>query len=284
MTLLRVLLFSTAVLLTYTLFANILPQVQSNPPEEEVPIIAGEMDQDAQIAWGEKLFDGKGTCTLCHNNLGRAPDLLVMDLNTAFAERLVDTRYDGEAKGEEGAKAVEIYLRESLDDPSAFVVAGFGKKGTNDTVSPMPVVGGPPISLSDIESDALIAFLQDKGGYDVTVPLPAPGEDTAATDEEDSEEDEGPAESVEAALEKFSCAACHNLGGSGADVGPKLAGIGQRLSTDEIQQAILDPNAVVSEGFEPDTMPADYGEQMRVSELQMIVDYLSTLAQSEAAQ
>ena len=284
MTLLRVLLFSTAVLLAYTLFANILPQVQSNPPEEEAPIIAGEMDQAGQIAWGEKLFSGKGTCTLCHNDLGRAPDLLVMDLNTAFSERLADDRYDGEAKGEEGAKAVEVYLRESMDDPSAYVVAGFGKKGTNDSVSPMPVVGGPPISLSDIESDAVIAFLQDKGGYDVTVPLPEPGEETVAGDSEDGEEKEGPAETAEAALEKFSCAACHDLGGSGADIGPKLAGIGQRLSMGEIQQAILDPNAAVAEGFEPDTMPADYGEQMRVSELQMIVDYLSTLAQPEAAQ
>jgi len=282
MTLLRVLLFSTAVLLVYTVFANILPQVQSNPPEEEEPIAAGEMDLAGQIAWGERLFSGKGTCTLCHNNLGRAPDLLVMDLNSAFTERLKDDRYEGDAKGEEGAKAIESYLRESFIEPSAFVVAGFGKKGTNDTVSPMPVVSGPPISLSETESNAVIAFLQDKGGFDVTVPLPEEGGEAASSEAE--EEEDGPAETVEAALEKFNCAACHDLGGSGADVGPKLVGIGQRMNAAEIEKSILNPNATIAEGFEPDTMPSDYNEQMRVSELQMIVEYLSNLAQPEAAQ
>ena len=282
MTLIRVLLFSTAVLLAYTMFANILPQVQSNPPEEEAPPVAGEMDQASQIAWGEKLFSGKGTCTLCHNNMGRAPDLLVMDLNSAFAERLADSRYEGEAKGQEGATAVETYLRESLVGPSAFVVAGFGKKGTNDTVSPMPAVDGPPISLSDIEMDALIAFLQDRGGIDVSVALPEAGGE--ALEEDDEEEEEGPAETAEAAIEKFSCSACHDLLDSEADVGPKLGGIAQRMSSAEIQAAILDPNASVAEGFEADMMPADYNEQMRISELQMIVEYLSNLKEAEVAQ
>jgi mono/diheme cytochrome c family protein len=282
MTLLRVLFFSTAVLLVYTVFANILPQVQSNPPEEDEPIIAGEMDQAGQIAWGEKLFGGKGTCTLCHNNLGRAPDLLVMNLNAAFSERLADEKYDGEAKGQEGAAAIETYLRESLIDPSAYVVAGFGKKGTNDTVSPMPVVTGPPISLSEAQSNAVIAFLQDKGGFDITVPLPE--EDGEASAEDEDEEEEGPTESVEAAIEKFSCSACHDLSGSGADVGPKLGGIGKRMKAAEIRKSILDPNAFVAEGFEADTMPGDYNEQMRISELEMIVEYLSTLAEAEVAQ
>jgi len=284
MTLLRVLLFSTAVLLAYTLFANILPQVQSNPPQEEEPVFDGKMDQAGQIAWGEKLFGGKGTCTLCHNSLGRAPDLLTMDLNSSFAARLVDERYQGEAKGEEGAKGVETYLRESMHKPSAFVVAGFGKKGSNDTVSPMPVISGPPISLSEVEMNALIAFLQDKGGYDVTVPLPEKAGDVPAGDGADDGGDEGPAETAEAAIEKFGCAACHDLGGSGADLGPKLGGIGKRMSAAEIETSILSPNAVVAKGYEADIMPPDFKEQMRVSELQMIVEYLGKLPEAEGAQ
>ena len=203
MTFVRVMAFSVLVLLAYTLFANILPQVQSNPPEDEAPVITGEMDMAAMVAWGDKLFSGKGTCTLCHNNLGRAPDLLVMDLAAAFAERLADARYEGTAKGRNGPEAVEAYLRESFVDPSAFVVAGFGKKGTNDTISPMPRVDGPPITLSEVEMNAVIAFLQDKAGMEPTVPLPT-ADEGAAEDEED-EDDEGPAETAEAALEKFGC-------------------------------------------------------------------------------
>ena len=281
MTFVRVIGFSVIVLLCYTVFANILPQVQSNPPEEDEPIVAGEMDMEGMIAWGEKLFSGKGTCTLCHNDLGRAPDLLVMDLKAAFDERLADSRYDGEAKDEDGAKAVEIYLRESLVDPSAYVVAGFGKKGSNDKVSPMPDVSGAPISLSEPQIDALIAFLQSKGGYDVTVPLPEAGE---SADDDDEEEEEGPAETAEAAIEKFTCNACHDLEGSGADAGPKLNDSGKRLGPDGLRKAILEPNAEIAKGFEPDTMPADYAEQMRISELEMIVDYLMKLSDAGGQQ
>jgi len=285
MTLIKVLLFSVFVLFSYTFFANILPQVQSDAVEEETQPDKGGMDQDGQIAWGEKLFSGKGTCTLCHNNMGRAPDLLQMDLGTLLPARLTDSRYQGVAKNGQGAKAVEAYIRESMVDPSAYVVKGFGKKGSDDTISPMPKIDGPPISLSRAEEDALIAFLQDKGGFDVTVPLPETGAEPAAdgADEGDGE-DAGPAETAESAIGKFGCAACHDMFGSGAELGPELEGLGERMSKDEIREAIIDPNATIAEGFDADTMPADFGEQMYVSELQMIVDYLKNLKSTGAAQ
>ncbi|MBT6095282.1 MAG: c-type cytochrome [Rhodospirillaceae bacterium] len=270
----RVIGFSVIVLLCYTLFANILPQVQSNPPEDDEPIVAGEMDMAGMLAWGEKLFSGKGTCTLCHNNLGRAPDLLEMDLATAFDERLKDASYAGEAKGQDGAEAIETYLRESMVDPSAYVVAGFGKKGSDDKVSPMPDVSGAPISLSEPQINALIAFLQSRAGVEATVSLPEAGDAEADADEED---DEGPAETAEAAIEKFTCGACHDLAGSGADTGPKLNGTGKRLGLEGLRKAILEPNADIAKGFEADTMPPDYAEQMRISELNLIVDYLMNL-------
>jgi len=283
MTLIKVLLFSVLILFSYTFFANILPQVQSDAPEEEPPVAVGEMDQEGQIAWGEKLFTGKGTCALCHNNLGRAPDLLKMDMSTSFPARLADNRYQGVAKAEQGIKAIEAYIRESMVDPSAYVVKGFGKKGSNDTVSPMPKVSGPPISLSETEENALIAFLEDKGGFDISVALPKADDAQAAADEGDDSE-EGPAESAEAAIGKFGCAACHNLFESGAEIGPELVAVGKRLSAEDIRQSILDPNQAIAKGFEADNMPGDYSEQMRVSELEMIVEYLKNLESGEAAQ
>jgi mono/diheme cytochrome c family protein len=276
MTLLRVMLFSLFVLLSYTLFANILPQVQSDPPVEEAAPSAEGMDLPAMAAWGEKLFSGKGTCTLCHNAMGRAPDLLTLDLAQAFADRLTDPNYRGAAKGESGAKAIEIYLRESFVEPSVYVVAGFGKKGTDDKVSPMPAVDKAPISLKPTEIDAVIAFLQDRAGSEMTVPLPSSGEADADTEEED--EEEAVAETAEAAIEKFTCAACHDLDGSEADVGPELKASAARLGRAGLMLAILDPNAEIAEGFEADMMPEDYAEQMRVSEMNLIIDYLLTQA------
>jgi len=283
MTLIKVLLFSVLILFSYTFFANILPQVQSDAVEEETSPVTGDMDQEGQIAWGEKLFTGKGTCALCHNNLGRAPDILKMDLSAVLPARLADSRYQGVARAEQGIKAIEAYIRESMVDPSAYVVKGFGKKGSNDTVSPMPKVSSPPISLSETEENALITFLEDKGGFDVSVPLPKSDDAQAAIDEGDDSE-EGAAENAVAAIGKFGCAACHNLFESGAEIGPELVAIGKRLSAEDIRQSILDPNQVITKGFESDTMPDDYSEQMRVSELEMIVEYLKNLESREAAQ
>ena len=270
MTFVRVMLFSILVLLVFTGFANILPQVQSDPPAEEV-VETGSLDMAGLVAYGETLFSGKGTCTLCHNNLGRAPDLLALDLAATFTDRLGYT-------GGEGASAVEVYLRESLLDPSAYVVAGFGKKGTEDKVSPMPVVDAPPIELDAVQIDAVIAFLQVRAGLEPTVPLPSADEAPAAEGEAaEEEEPEGPATDAVAVIDKFYCSACHDLEGSEADAGPDLRGIAGRMSREKVMEAVFDPNAEIAEGFEADTMPADFAEQMYVSELTLIVDYLMDL-------
>lgn len=268
MTFLRVMVFSVVVLLIYTGFANVLPQVQSDPPAEEV-IEAGSLDMAGMIAYGEKLFDGAGTCTLCHNDLGRAPDLLKLDLALTFDERMADPANADLAD-------LEVYLRESLLDPSAYVVAGFGKKGTNDTVSPMPVVNAPPIEMDEVQMNALIAFLQDLAGVDPTVPLPSADEAPAADEEGEDEGEPLAANGVEA-IDKFFCAGCHDLEGSEADVGPPLNDLAGRMSRGDLMEAILNPNAIIAEGYEADFMPDDFGEQMHVSELVLLVDYLMNL-------
>ncbi len=275
MTLFKVLSFSLAIMLVYTVFANVLPQVQSDPPEVENVAAEANLDMPGMIAMGDKAFSK--TCTLCHNDRGRAPDLLALDLSKEFLSRLNDASYKGVAKGKEGAVGVEAYIRESMLKPSAFVVPGFGKKGTNDTVSPMPVVSKPPISFSEIKMNAVIAFLQDRAGFEPTVPLPAASADLGG----DSGGDGG-AEKIattgEDAINKFGCSACHDLLGSEADTGPDLRGVGDRLGGKEgIKKAIMVPNDTIAKGFDPDIMPDDFSQQMRVSELNVLVDYLLNL-------
>ncbi|MCK5921474.1 MAG: hypothetical protein KAG66_11075, partial [Methylococcales bacterium] len=77
-TLAKVLGFSFALTLVFTLVANMLPQVEGEAPVDE-EIDLGELTMDSFIATGESLFSGKGTCTLCHNDLGRAPDILALN-------------------------------------------------------------------------------------------------------------------------------------------------------------------------------------------------------------
>ncbi len=268
---LKVVGFSLALTLLFTLVTYLLPQVEGEAPVEQT-VDLSTLTMDDFVALGEELFVNKGTCTLCHKPApqGRAPDIQNKDMLALTAERLADARYQGDARD------AENYIRESLVDPSKYVVATWGKKGTHDTVSPMPAVDKPPIQLSTMEMDAIIAYLQAKDGNEVTVVLPSP--ETAAelaTAEPAVAAGSKPAAATtaEEALAKYACIACHALDSAEARVGPGLQGIGARLSSDEIRQSIIDPNAVITEGFPP-AMPADFADKMTIRELEMIVQLL----------
>lgn len=267
--LLKVLSFSVGLALVFTLVANTLPQVEGEAPvDAEVDL--GALTMDGFVALGEILFEGKGTCTLCHNNMGRAPDILVLNMVQVAGERLADSRYAG------GAGDEEAYLRESMVDPGAYVVKGYGKKGSDDTISPMPAVHKAPISLTDVEIDAVIAFMQAKDGHPVTVALPTetpamPAETATAA----ASDTPPPAATLDEAVAKYGCAACHTMMGTESVVGPSLEGIAERMDPEQIRRAIVDPNADVAEGFAPNIMPLDFAERMTVRELDMIVGYLA---------
>lgn len=259
--------FSVLLTLVFTLVANLAPQIEGEAPQEE-EVDLGELTMDSFIALGESLFSGKGTCSLCHNDLGRAPDLLAVDVTKLAQQHLADDRYQGKAGDAAG------YLHESMVDPGAYVVKGFGKKGTNDAESPMPAVDKPPIQLSALEMDAIIAFLQAKDGYQVTVELPAEAPPVA-------EEVAGgaaapaPAATAEEALARYGCQACHTLPGSESPVGPALTDIGARQTPEQIRESIVRPEAVIAEGFSAGVMPADFAARMTVRELEMIVQFLA---------
>lgn len=265
----KVLGFSIGLTLIFTLVANLLPQVEGEAPVDEV-IDLGALTPESFAALGEKLFMGKGTCTLCHKPppLGRAPDIQGENMVGLAEERLGDERYQGEAK------TTQDYILESMTAPSIYVVKDWGVAGSDDTVSPMPKVNAAPIELTEVEIDAIIAYLQHKDGNDITVELPT---DTPAV-EEQAVVAEGsaplPAQSAEEAVKKHGCQACHSLLGSSSPVGPSLDDVSTRLNRQQIQQSILDPAAVISEGF-TNMMPTDFGQQMTVNELNMILDLLA---------
>ncbi|MEW8691721.1 MAG: c-type cytochrome [Candidatus Thiodiazotropha endolucinida] len=271
--LLKTLGFSLALTLIFTLVTYILPQVEGEAPVDKAVDLSA-LTMDDFIALGEDLFNNKGTCTLCHKPapLGRAPDIQGADMVSLGNERLADANYQGEAKDAAG------YILESMIEPGRYVVPTWGKKGTNDTESPMPAVDKPPIELSSIEMDAITAYLQAKDGNEVTVSLPSPEEAESVAGTETKAAGAAalpmPAATAEEALGKFACSACHALDSTDTLVGPGLVDIGARLSKEEIRQSIIDPNAVIAEGF-PAAMPADLAEKMTVKELELLVTYLA---------
>jgi mono/diheme cytochrome c family protein len=265
---LQVVAFSLITIGGFWGFANFLvPRIEPAPPPKTEKIDLGSMTMEQFIALGDKLYNGKGTCTLCHNDMGRAP--MLDKIGTMGPKRLADARYKGEAKD------IESYLYESMVKPSAFVPVGFGKAGTNDTESPMPNVTGGGIGFSEAEILAVIAYLQDSGGAEVTVSIPT----DVAADDSGKEEASGPRVAMtdpQDIFNHFTCGACHKLSGAGGELGPDLSHIGGQQNVAYLRRAILDPNADIAKGFVP-MMPPIYGNQMYASEVEILVKYLAGL-------
>jgi len=264
--LVKTLLFSVTLVLAFGGVTYMLPQMEGPAPEQRV-INIDDLTMESFIAIGKDLYSGKGTCALCHNELGRAPDMLAFNVTEVSLQRIADPSYEGSAIDAEG------YLRESMLQPSAFVVAGFGTKGSNDSESPMSAIDKAPVQLSTLEIDAIIAFLQDKDGEPVSVPLPvATAESIAAARALPS-----PAvpQSPEDVIARYGCAACHSILGSQATLGPDLNDIAARRSAAEIRESIANPAATAGDGFIV-KMP-EYPD-MTIAELEIIVAYLAAAA------
>ncbi len=140
----------------------------------------------------------------------------------------------------------------------------------------MPPINQAPIELSDIEMGAVIAFLEAKDGHAVTVALPseppAPAAEPEAADAAAPADPAAPAPASEI-IANYGCTACHSLLDSEADIGPDLRTVGARLSAEQIRQSIIDPAAVIADGYEP-MMPDFFADEMTIKELEAVVKFL----------
>lgn len=321
-------------------YTNWLPQQRSDPPPKASAIVGDiTMEEYAEmgriIIFGAKQVAGqkaigKGQCPLCHtfaagDNIGRCPNLFGIDERGATrvkedkymnepvkvgevepasgivkgAPDQIPEEYRREGAGGHDSMTSEDYIRESMMCPTCYVVKGFG--GPGDKKSPMPVISKPPVSLSPIEVNAVIAWLQSRetpGDYSrITVPLPSdqPVEEASA--------EEAPifvtgAEPIDQMINTLGCPLCHTIPGiEGAvgELGPKLHEKtnamqrikdprykGKATSTKEyVRESILDPSAFLvfnetaGELYPDGLMPQGFKNQISVEALDKIVDFIS---------
>ncbi len=303
-------------------------------------IIFGTDDPEGDLSAGKNPA-GKGQCPLCHQffmgqKADRCPNLIALPTSDPTTDpqkllqiteeershkRPLTDRYkkfqNDLAGGEENtkikphAKPGGEYLIESEYCPNCFVVAGFALKGTNDMISPMPIINKAPIELTDTEIVSVVTFLQTRDG-DMTkatakdswesyfgkalgadAPPPA-GATTASA---------GPTialatDTPEQIVTKMGCFACHKVPGIATAkigmVGPlliegtnapnrikspeylKAVKEGKAHATtpkDYVMESIMTPAAFIVPGFQDD-MLKDFSTKFTFSALSNMADYL----------
>ena len=235
---LKLLAFALLVIWFYAFAASIVPETST--AIVDVSII--ERTPEAFVEAGELIFNGKGKCNTCHTldpsaPKGRCPDL--SDVGARAATR------------QPGVSAKD-YLIESTYEPHKFLVTGYGNI--------MPPVWKPPISLTELEIETVIAFLQDQGGEVDLTPFEPPvdiGSSIAVVEELPpllaGDIERGKKVFVDGAK----CIACHAVAGieqpagqtldDGVEVvaAPDLTDIASVNSMRYIEESIVKPNAEI---------------------------------------
>ena len=247
----------------YTLIANKIPQVQSEVPQTLT--LGANVTPEQLVAAGEKVFNGIGGCTTCHGLGTRAPNLLTDEKGTGPIGARCGKRESG--------KSCKDYLYESLDQPTAYIVAGY-----------QPIMPVMTKQLSPQQIWAVIAFLESQGGtVDVTasdIPTTSTASSTSTTSTTSPAGGGGLAggsTDPKAIIQAAGCLACHKLDGQGQVIAPDLTHVGSRRNAESIRKKILDPASSIAKGYEKlaGIMPKTFGTMMTAAQLEALVQYLA---------
>jgi len=258
---LRIGLLVLATLGLYTLVANMIPQVQSEVPQELS--FEGNVTPEQLVTAGEQLFQGSGGCTACHGLGTRAPNLLTDEAGTGT----IGVRCAKRVAGED----CKTYLHQSLIEPAKFVAPGY-----------QPIMPDMRRTLSNEQIWALVAYLESIGG-EVTVTAEDIGatKQPAATATPTATSTAGgvaagsndPHEIISAA----GCLNCHKLGAEGQTIAPTFDNLGARRNEVSIRRKILNPKSDTTKGYETmaGIMPANFGQQLNGAQLESLVEFLA---------
>ena len=245
----------------YTLIANKIPQVQSEVPQTLT--LGANVTPEQLVAAGEKVFNGIGGCTTCHGLGTRAPNLLTDEKGTGPIGARCGTRESG--------KSCKNYLYESLDQPTAYIVAGY-----------QPIMPVMTKQLSPQQIWAVIAFLESQGGtVDVTasdIPTTSTTSSTSTTSPAGGGGLAGGSTDPKAIIQAAGCLACHKLEGQGQVIAPDLTHVGSRRNAESIRKKILDPASSIAKGYEKlaGIMPKTFGTMMNAAQLEAVAQFLAT--------
>ena len=246
----------------YTLIANKIPQVQSEVPR--ALSLGANVTPEQLASAGDQLYHGAGGCTACHGLGTRAPNILTDEKGQGPIGARCDKRVSG--------KACKAYLFESLTAPGAFVVSGYE-----------PIMPDVSRTLSPQQIWALIAYLESQGGTVDVSATDIPAAATPAGGAGGSGGSAGPgiangSTDPMTIIRGAGCLGCHKVGSEGGPIGPDLTRIGSRLSTAQLREAVLEPDARIAKGYEKfaGVMPKNFGSQLTAAQFESLVRFLAS--------
>ena len=238
----KLIAFSLLVIWFYAFAASIVPETST----AKVDVSSIERTTEAFVEAGEIIFNGKGKCHTCHTLDPSAPKSRCPDMSDVGIR--ATTRKPGVTAKE--------YLIESTYEPHKFLVPGYGNI--------MPPVWKPPISLSELEIETVIAFLQNQGG-EVDLTRFEPPVDIGSPEAVGEELPPLLAGDIERGKKVFvdgaKCIACHEVTGVAKPAGqtldegvevvaaPDLTEIAAVNPMRYIEESILKPNAQIVSGY-----------------------------------
>ncbi|NJN96007.1 MAG: c-type cytochrome [Anaerolineales bacterium] len=222
----------------------------------------GEADRRAEFT---RAFQGRSIesgaalyteyCVECHGENGEGGIGPNINSKYFFEQRLADIGYQGSMKAfltltVRGGRPV-------MSDPN------YGRNMPTWSVD----YGGP---LRNDQIDTIVSYIMnwqanapDLGDPNAE-PTPVPG---------DSPEERG-----KNLFTGMGCVGCHTFGSqTGAVVGPNLTTVYADKGEDHVRQSVLEPNAVITEGYQSNIMPQNFGERLvGPTDLDDLIAYLAT--------
>jgi cytochrome c oxidase subunit 2 len=131
------------------------------------------------------------------------------------------------------------------------------------------------IVLGAIVLGAAGLLLAGCGSEGTTTPTP---ETVIGTIQTETTVAKGDATAGKQVFDAQGCGSCHTFepAGSTGNVGPNLTEALKGKDAAFIHQSIVDPNAVIAQGFSPNIMPQTYGSQLSAKQLADLVAFLQT--------
>jgi cbb3-type cytochrome c oxidase subunit III len=195
-------------------------------------------------------------CTECHGLHGQGIEGVAPTLNSQyfFNDRLKEIGYQG---------TLEAYI-------TLTVRGGRPVKSAASYPREMPTwsvdYGGP---LRNDQIGNIVDYIMN--WQEAAPALPPPGAEPTPVP------GDTPEERGANLFQGLGCVGCHMINGQGGGVGPELTHVYANKGEDYIRESVLNPNAVVVEGYQPNIMPQNFSERLSDMNLDDLVAYLKSV-------